>query len=117
MAYGLESRVLAVMVDLKGGVAVELQRHLGVPGQGQDAAVAAQVELTLLVLAFGDVDRGVADIEDGGAAAGEHAEPVDELVRHKPVGRGEVRGWRRKDKTVFKVNAVDADGGKQMLII
>jgi hypothetical protein len=74
------------VVDLQRGVAVKLLRHFRVPGQRQDAVGVGEIQLAFLVLAFGDVDGGVAYVQDGGAAAGKHAEPVDKLVRHQPSG-------------------------------
>ena len=59
------------MVDLQGGERSEAVAHLREAAEGQEAFVAAEVQLTLLVAGLFDVDHGVADGEDGHSASGE----------------------------------------------
>ena len=97
-------------------MAAILLAHIGVPCHGKDAVGVSHIELIRLVLAFGNVDRAVTDIEGADAAAGEHAEPVNKIVRYLAAGAGEVGRRGRENDTVFKVYASDLDRLKNVLI-
>ena len=73
------------MVDLEGGERAVAVAHLREAGEGEDAAVGAEVELPLFVGRFLDVHHGVTHHEHRYAALGEHPEQVDELRGHLRV--------------------------------
>ena len=106
--------VLAAVVDLQRAVGAEALAHEGKFAQRQDALIAAEVQLQLLVHAVVDVHHHVAHGQYGRAAPGDGAIQVHKAVRHQMVRRAEIQRGRGQLDAVFEVNTADADGGKDM---